>query len=331
MVMAASKLLSIIIPVYNSAQYLPRTLNALLQQSLPLSSLQVILVNDCSTDNSQEIINHYITSYVDSFECIIKTNNGGLSQARNTGLSRVCGKYLAFLDSDDWVDNQLYQDCINHLETTPDCEFISFNYVEEWGSHVKQVNCQQKIQRSKYFMPLVAWNKVFRTEFWRRYNFTFLPNIHYEDVELIPQIIFYAQQPSYLNNHSYFLHYDRTPEDSITKKRRNTDSLVTIFTQLKNFATSKKSKQLNQFIATNLFYQLVLFGGSPKISYQIYCANRNLFGAHNIVSKLHLPLRLVQLLHVDFLLYPLIFALDKLNINANSHWSIFKVWCSKLR
>jgi glycosyltransferase involved in cell wall biosynthesis len=325
--MQGEKLLSIIVPVYNSGNYLTRCLDSLVNQTIFNDQLEIIVVNDGSTDNSQQIIHHYLKKYPSIFWGISKTNSG-LSAARNDGLKYVRGKYLAFLDSDDWVDPELYEYCINYLENDEKCEFVSFNYVEEWGSYVRQMNCQQKTHRSKYFMNIVVWNKIFRTKFWQQHNFSFFPGISYEDVELMPQIIFYANKVGYLNNTDYSLHYECTNQTSITKSKRYSRSLCVVFNRLCEFARDKNDKQLNQFIATNLFYQLVLFGGNPKLSYQIYHQHQILFNANNIVSKLHLPLKILQLLHVDFLLYPLISLLYKCNINANNWWATFKWWRS---
>lgn len=308
-------MLSLIVPVYNTAKYLERCLDSIVNQ-VANESLEVIIVNDGSTDNSQEIINQYTLQYPHLFKSFTKSNSG-LSDARNFGLQHVTGEYLAFLDSDDWVDRELYANCIDYLDAHREYEFVSFNYVEEWGTFQKLVNCRAKIERSKYFMPTTAWSKVFRTSFWQQYHFQFKSGIKHEDTELIPKIIYYAKHYGFLSNEHGLLHYDKTNQLSITKSCRDTKSWIVVFESLREFCQDKHDTDLTKFVATTLFYQLILFGGNPKLSYQMYCLNRKLFSADNIISRPHRILKLIQFVHVDFLLQPIIYLLYKLSIDPN--------------
>lgn len=305
-------LLSIIIPVYNTAKYLPRALGCLIQQSC-INDLQLIIINDGSTDNSQSIIDEYAAKYSRIIQAHYKSN-GGLSDARNYGLKYVTGKYLAFLDSDDWIDKDLYQQCIIFLEQNTDCDFLNFNFVEEWASRQKFTDCKFKVERSKYFIPIMAWNKVFRTSFWQEHNFRFKYGIKYEDVELIPKIIYYAKRYEFLNNYDSVLHYNRANLTSITKNQRDTTSLMVVFNSLKEFNHQVQDQDLKKFIATTLFYQLILFGGNPRQSWRVYLSNRVIFKAHNIISKLHYPVYILQKLHLDILFCPLVYLIHKLQI-----------------
>ena len=90
---------SVIVPIYNVEKYLKQSLHSLKHQTL--KDIEVILVNDGSTDHSQEIAEKYVKS-TPTFKLINKPN-GGLSSARNAGMDIACGEYLAFVDSDDWV------------------------------------------------------------------------------------------------------------------------------------------------------------------------------------------------------------------------------------
>lgn len=306
--------LSLVIPVYNTVKYLERCLDSIINQTC-FEQIEVIVVNDGSTDDSQLIIDAYISRF-GNIRSFVKTN-GGLSDARNFGLQHVNGKYLAFLDSDDWVDPQLYLDCVDYMERNINCEFVSFNYVEEWVSNCKFIDCQTKITRSKYFMGSVAWNKVFRTDFWQQHQFKFRVGIKHEDTELLPKIIYYAHNYGFLENVNNVLHYDKTNQSSITKSCRDTRSWIVVFKSLVEFSENKNDIDLIKFIATTIFYQLILFGGSPSISYQIYCESRKIFDANNIVSRVHNLLKIIQMLRCDFLLKPVIYLLNKFSIDPN--------------
>ena len=96
--------ISVIIPVYNTAQYLPRCLDSVLQNTY--TNLEIICINDGSTDNSVEILEQY--KQKDRRIIVVNKTNGGVSSARNMGLDMATGDYIAFIDSDDWIHPQYF-------------------------------------------------------------------------------------------------------------------------------------------------------------------------------------------------------------------------------
>lgn len=103
-------ILSVIIPVYNTGEYLRRCIESVLNQSF--KNIEVILINDGSTDNSGDICDEY--SINDSRVKVIHKENEGVSIARNIGLDKAKGQYIGFVDSDDWLDRDMYQSMINN-------------------------------------------------------------------------------------------------------------------------------------------------------------------------------------------------------------------------
>ena len=99
------KLISVIIPVYNAAEYLPRCLDSILNNTY--RNLEVLCINDGSKDNSLEVLNDYAAQ--DSRVKVIDQENAGVSAARNRGLDEATGEYIAFVDSDDWVHRQFFK------------------------------------------------------------------------------------------------------------------------------------------------------------------------------------------------------------------------------
>ena len=97
---------SIIIPVYNVEKYIEKCLESLVNQTL--EDIELIIVNDGSTDNSENIILQYKEKYPNKIKYYTK-QNGGLSDARNFGMPFATGKYVAFLDSDDYVETNMYE------------------------------------------------------------------------------------------------------------------------------------------------------------------------------------------------------------------------------
>ena len=93
--------ISIIIPVYNAEKYLKKCIDSVINQNV--ESKEIILVNDGSIDNSQEIIDEYVAKYPDMIKAI-KQENAGQAVARNVGIENASGEFLAFLDSDDYLE-----------------------------------------------------------------------------------------------------------------------------------------------------------------------------------------------------------------------------------
>ena len=105
---------SVIVPVYNVEKYIARCLTSLVNQTI--EDLEIIVVNDGSKDNSEQIIKEFKKDYKNII--YVKKENGGLSSARNFGLIYATGEYVAFLDSDDYVDRTLYQKMYEKAKTT---------------------------------------------------------------------------------------------------------------------------------------------------------------------------------------------------------------------
>ena len=116
--------ISVIIPIYNTAAYLPRCLDSILQNTY--RSLEIICVNDGSTDDSAVILERYAAA--DSRIIAVNQENAGVSAARNTGLDMATGDFIAFVDSDDWVHPQYFEILI---------QFINSEYCDVDCFHVR--------------------------------------------------------------------------------------------------------------------------------------------------------------------------------------------------
>ena len=100
--------ISIIVPVYNVEKYLPECLESLIHQTL--KDIEIICINDGSTDNSLSILKDYAKK--DSRIRIINKENWGISAARNSGINTAMGDFLSFIDSDDWIDLDFFENLI---------------------------------------------------------------------------------------------------------------------------------------------------------------------------------------------------------------------------
>ena len=120
---------SVIVPVYNTEKYIDKCLTSLANQTL--DDYEVIVVNDGSPDNSQEIIDNFTLKYPKIFKSYIK-KNGGLSDARNYGISRANSEYIAFVDSDDYIEREMLEELYNKaISNDYDMVVCDINYVFE--------------------------------------------------------------------------------------------------------------------------------------------------------------------------------------------------------
>ncbi len=120
--------ISIVVPVYNTAQYLPQCMDSLINQSF--RDIEIIAVNDGSTDSSLDVLNQYAEN--DSRVRVIDKINEGVSVARNTALEGIVGEFLMFVDSDDWIELDTCQKALQVIEQY-NCDVVMWSYIREFG------------------------------------------------------------------------------------------------------------------------------------------------------------------------------------------------------
>ena len=182
---------SVIIPIYNVEEYLEECLQSVVDQTL--EDLQVIMVDDGSLDGSTDIAKKFASRY-DHFE-YVRQVNGGLGNARNTGVKYAKGKYIIFLDSDDIVPDDAYEKMYlaaekNHSEMV---DWKCCRDLTQRKDHdVESCNeiAFRKIYSIKHILSdntdliydTTSWNKLILKEFWDRNHFEFPERILYEDI-----------------------------------------------------------------------------------------------------------------------------------------------------
>ena len=181
---------SIIVPVYNVEEYLTRCLDSLVNQSL--KDIEIIVVNDGSPDNSQKIIDDYCKKYK-NVKSFIK-ENGGLSDARNFGIEKAQGEYIAFLDSDDYVTTDMYMEMYNKaISGDFDMVVCDLNYVYDDKIIKASCNVKKDTNNIKDVMLNIypaAWNKIFKRNLMDK-GIRFKKGVWFEDVEFIYRLLPY--------------------------------------------------------------------------------------------------------------------------------------------
>ena len=142
------KKVSVIVPVYNTEQYLKKCIESLLNQTL--EEIEIVIVNDGSTDHSKQILEEYANNYKDKVKLFSK-ENGGQASARNLALKNCEGKYIGFLDSDDYVKPEMFEKLYKKAEAEildyVGCGYMDFTYKEGKQVVLKEYT-GQKVCRS---------------------------------------------------------------------------------------------------------------------------------------------------------------------------------------
>ena len=185
---------SIIVPVYNVESYLEKCLDSLVNQTL--KDIEIIVVNDGSPDNSQKIIDEYQKKYkqIKAY----KKENGGLSDARNFGIKKATGDYIAFVDSDDYVTTDMYEKMYQKaVGGNFDMVVCDLNYIYEDSEKITRAysNIEKDTTDIKKAMIKIypaAWNKIFKKKLFT-YGVEFKKGVWFEDVEFIYRLLPYIK------------------------------------------------------------------------------------------------------------------------------------------
>lgn len=161
-------MISVIIPIYNVEKYLPKCVDSVINQTY--KDIEIILVDDGSPDRCPEICDEY--TKIDDRIKVIHKLNGGLSDARNAGLDIATGEYIGFIDSDDYIDEHMYEDMLSAIENADaDLCICGFDRVDEDGKNKSSTHFENAmlseeqayemlVQGNVYF--IVAWNKLYK-------------------------------------------------------------------------------------------------------------------------------------------------------------------------
>ena len=217
--------ISIIVPVYNVEKELTKCVNSLLNQTY--KNIQIILVNDGSTDRSGKICEEFYAK--DHRIKYICKENGGLSDARNTGLKYVEGDYVIFVDSDDYIEKNTCEKLYLLLNKVENLDVITMNAIKvhsEGQTHIRHTSFAENIpvtgieymynEFNKNSMLMAAWLNVYNVEFLKKNSLFFKKGILHEDEEFTPRVFLKAKRVMHLN---YDVYYYIIRDNSITQRK----------------------------------------------------------------------------------------------------------------
>lgn len=190
---------SVIVPVYNVEAYLEKCLDSLANQTL--KDIEVIVVNDESPDNSQKIIDKYTQKYPHIHGYTKK--NGGVSDARNFGIERASGDYIAFVDGDDYVSYNMYELMYNKaISGNFDVVVCNLNYVYDENTKIEVSSKIEKdttnIKKTYVNMYPCVWNKIYKKKLFSN-DIRFKKGVWFEDVDFLYKLFPYVKSIGVVN------------------------------------------------------------------------------------------------------------------------------------
>ena len=264
--------ISVIIPVYNTEKYLKKCLDSIINQTL--KSLEIICIDDCSTDNSLNILKEYQLKD-NRIKIIEQKENKGQGVARNLGLNIAEGEYIMFLDPDDWLELNALEILYKKLKET-NADIIHFNYIEEneklkssnYKNAAKIIKKRFGIKAKKesfyslknsdgsflYKFEMQVWDKIYKKDFILKNNINFAPNKHGEDHLFTIGYLISADKIYYVDE--YFYHYTKRNN---SERDKITDENFCVFENLKLIENLLKEKALlnkykNDFVKCKIHY-----------------------------------------------------------------------------
>lgn len=207
--------ISVIVPVYNGAVKLRRCIESILKQTFP--SIELILVDDGSTDGSGKICDEYGENYKNVK--VIHKNNGGVSSARNVGLEYATGSYIGFVDCDDFVESNMFQTMIDEID---DADLVMCGFYQNGRKNVC-ISCRRIAGKEDAISNIIGngkfkgylWNKLFRKSIIEKNNLSFFVQVHMcEDLLFCVQYIDLIKKVCLIPQALY--HYEDNGDESIS-------------------------------------------------------------------------------------------------------------------
>lgn len=296
--------LTVIIPVYNTADYVLRTLTSLRVDSD--LSIEIIIVDDGSTDHSLQVVVDWVDRY-DSKALVITQNNKGLSEARNTGLRYARGQYIAFCDSDDWLNFSVVCRAVSYANMThADIVLYRSEIYDDYSQKVtpfydhllweRTLNgASAKVINASTHPDILTFEpntncRIMRKSFFDRHIVSFEPDIHYEDVSPHITSLLNADRIGIIDAIGYYYRVNRNGKITLQRNEKRFDILKIAEEKLAHASLTPLSQQQNYAIVSVLVKMIYWCGGYTRSSTRkrYYQQSSLLFGHKNKNNRLML-------------------------------------------
>lgn len=268
--------LSFIIPAYNASNTIARCLDSIYTLQIDEADYEVICIDDCSTDNTVEIIEEYAQNH-NNLILLCQSENHRQGAARNRGLTIAKGKYIVFVDSDDEIANGL----LNALQLAEEhnCDMVIMHYVhlDEHNNTLKKeyiamdgVFTGGQLQMQYPYYETAPWSYIYSSNFIRQVNYSFVENVIFEDSDFVTIHLYHARRIMYSTECAYINHYNMTSTIHTFTYKHIADYILLGNRMLKFYHS------LND--TTSQYSQSILEGGS----YNVWISCKRLFKLSSI-------------------------------------------------
>lgn len=272
------KKISVIIPVYNGSRYINRCIDSVLEQEkFSVDDLEIILLNDGSTDNCLKILKQYKGDYPDTVK-VIDQKNVGVARTRNKGISLATGKYIIFLDQDDWIEPDYCRVFFDAIEST-NADVVSGGYSrpDAFGKIRTTSSPNIDLEYSKYII-VSAWAKIHRNSFLKQNKILFFKNEFGEDSVFTIKEISRTRKWEKISYTGYNWFFNEVSVSNTLQKKLGDleiKSLLVLLNKLIDSTGDKTDKMFKYYIIrTCVFY--LLFSGRKATSEDFMFAYREM-------------------------------------------------------
>lgn len=272
---------SVIVPVYNNENSLEKSLNSLINQTL--KEIEIIIINDCSTDNSLEILNNYKNKYSNMIKLIDLKEKKGAGGARNAGIDIAKGEYIGFMDSDDDILPNMFETLYNLAQendySIADCSFYNEGTNENMKTTINKLNGTLNTRKRKELIlhSGFLWSKIIKRDILLDNNIRFRENKLYEDIDFLRVVFLYTKS---IISTDLVLYNHRDNANSTTQNKDiNTVILEKMETALTLSNTFKKLKAYNIYKEeiTYVIYKIYMNVLDYAVTFDKRYLNDNIF------------------------------------------------------
>lgn len=246
---------SVIVPVYNVEKYLSKCLDSIINQTL--TDIEIIIINDGSTDKTQTIINKYLKK--EKRIKFYKIVNAGLGNARNQGIKHAIGKYISFIDGDDYVDLNMLEKLYNRA-VTDNSDIVECDFYWVYDNKKKLDNANYYSDNNNFMtnFRVMVCNKLFNRDLIIKNNISFPVGLKYEDVAFTYNILPYAKKISYVPLGMYY--YVQHENSLINHQTYRVKDIFSVIDNIINFY--KQNKLFKKYYEELEYFTIKILLGS---------------------------------------------------------------------
>lgn len=320
--------ISIIVPVYNVEKYLNKCLDSLVNQTY--KNIEIICVNDGSTDNSLDILNEYANK--DERVIVVNKKNGGISDARNVGIVKVTGEYMMFVDSDDWIDLEICEKSLDVM-IKYSVDVVMCSYIREYaGKSLPKIifneDCYFNENETRYQLYrrlfglygeqlrqpenadaiVTAWGKLYKSKLIIDNNIKFVDTKKIgtcEDALFNIEVFQYVKNSYFLNKCFYHYRKDNLSFTSCYRESLNIQWNNLYILMQNQIKENNLDATFNEALSNRIALNMIGLGLNTVYS------TKNFFGRYNELKKIVKSTKILE-------------AIDKLDLKYFPlHWKVF--------